>query len=150
VGMEEAEKIAEQLWDKFDKLLPASQHVLTVLPISAATSYGIDDLRNILLEELQALPKDEEVHEVVEDTKAKQHPDEGFQIERKKNKFYIHGNRIERLVQVTNMRSPEALTHLFNVMRAMGIVEALIQSGIEPGQEIHVGGTVMTFGEEMA
>jgi hypothetical protein len=35
-------------------------------------------------------------------------------------------------------------------MRAMGIVEALIQSGIEPGQEIHVGGTVMTFGEEMA
>jgi Obg family GTPase CgtA-like protein len=121
-----------------------------VLPISAATSYGIEDLRNILLEELAALPKDQEVFQVVEDFGAKKHPDEGFAVVRKKNKFYIYGNRIERMVQVTNMRSPEALHHLYNVMRAMGIIDALIQNGIEPGQEIHCGGITMSFGEEMA
>lgn len=150
IGADGAEKLADETWDRVQSLLPPTQHVLTVLPISAATNYGIEDLRNILVEELNALPKDEEVHHVVEDLRAKQHPDEGFEVVRKKNRFYIYGNRIERMVQVTNMRSPEALHHLFNVMRAMGIVEALIQSGIEPGQEIHVGEVVMTFGEEMA
>lgn len=150
VGTGEAERLAEATWDRIGELLPPSQHVLTVLPISAATKYGIDDLRNILIEELAALPEEEEVHHVVEDSRARQHPDEGFEIERKKNKFYIYGNRIERQVAVTNMRSPEALHHLFNIMRAMGIVDALIRSGIQPGQEIHIGGTVLTFGEEMA
>jgi GTP-binding protein len=150
IGPDEAEKMADSTWDHVQSLLPPSQHVLTVLPISAATNYGIDDLRNILMEELNALPKDEDVFHVVEDLRAKQHPDDGFEIVRKKNRFYIFGNRIERMVQLTNMRSPEALHHLFNVMRAMGIVDALIQNGIEPGQEIHCGGVTMTFGEEMA
>lgn len=150
VGIDEAEKLADEIWDRIGDLLPSSQHVLTVIPISAATNYGIEDLRNILLEELRTLPTDEQVHEVVEDVRATAHPDEGFQLERKKNKFYIYGNRIERLVSVTNMRSPEALIHLFNVMRAMGIIDALLKSGITPGQEIIIGETTMTFGEEMA
>lgn len=150
VGIEEAERVADNLWDRIQSILPPSQRLLTALPISAATNYGIDDLRNILLEELSALPKEEEFHPVVEDLRARQHPDEGFQIERKKNKFYIYGNRIERMVAVTNMRSPEALHHLFNVLRAMGIVDALIQSGIQPGQEIIIGEATLTFGEEMA
>jgi GTP-binding protein len=150
IGSEEAEKLADATWDRISQLLPPSQHVLTVLPISAATKDGVEDLRNILLEELQDLGPDEEVHHVVEDLRAKQHPDEGFEIQRSKNKFFIYGSRIERMVTVTNMRSPEALHHLFNVMRAMGIIDALIKSGIEPGQEIHCAGVVMTFGEEMA
>lgn len=150
VGIEETEKIADSVWDRVNELLPPTQHVLTVLPISAATNYGIDDLRNILMEELSSLPEDEEVHHVVEDLRAKHHPDEGFQIERKKNKFYVIGNRIERMAAVTNMRSPEALHHLFNVMRAMGIVEALIESGIQPGQDIIIGDVAFTFGEEMS
>jgi GTP-binding protein len=150
IGKEEAEELADKTWDRCAQLLPPTQHVLTILPISAATNYGIDDLRNILMQELQNLEPDEEVHHIVEDVRARQHPDEGFEIQRKKNKFYIFGSRIERLVTVTNMRSPEALHHLYNVMRAMGIVEALLQSGIEPGQEIHCAGIVMTFGEEMA
>jgi GTP-binding protein len=150
IGVEAAEELAEKTWDRIGELLPPNQQVLTVLPIGAATRYGVDDLQNILMQELANLEPEEEVHHVVEDTRARQHPDEGFEIQRKKNKFYIYGNRIERLVTVTNMRSPEALHHLYNVMRAMGIIDALIQSDIQPGQEIHVAGIVMTFGEEMA
>jgi GTP-binding protein len=149
VGAEEAEEIADRIWDKLDQLLPSAQQVLNVVPISCATTDGIDELRNQLIEELDRLPEPQQEHVVVEDLRARQHPDDGFNIERKKKKFWVHGNRLERMVAVTNMRSPEALHHLYDVMRAMGVVEALLAAGIEPGNEVVIGEAEFTFGEEM-
>lgn len=149
VGEDEAAAIADRIWDKLPELLPKTQNAIEVLPISCATTYGVDELRNVLIEELSRLPEDTTVHQVVDDVKATVHPDEGFMTYRKKGQFYVEGKRLERMVAVTNLRSPEALVHLFNVMRAMGIMDELTKLGIRPGDDVIIGGTEFTFGEEM-
>ena len=145
---EEAEEIADKVWNDLPKLLPNPEVVSAVIPISCATTQGVAELKNMLSEELSRIPKDEQVHEIVEDTAATERIDDGFQIERKKNKFYIYGSRIERLTAVTNMRSPEAVQHLFHLLRAMGIMDALTKAGLQPGSEIIIGETELIFGEE--
>jgi GTP-binding protein len=149
VDEEEANQIADRVWDKLAEIFPDTQRVIDVVPISCATTYGIAELQNQLLEELANRPLEQETHEVVEDLRAKVHPDEGFQVTRSKNRFYVTGNRLERMVAVTNMKSPEALHHLFNVMRAMGVIDALLEAGIEPGHDLIIGGAEFAFGEEM-
>jgi GTPase len=149
VDAEHAEEIADVVWSNVDKLLPAPQHVTAVIPISCATGYGINELKNTLYEELSKLPQIEETASVSEDLRAREHPDEGFSIERRKNRFIISGNRLERLVDVTNMRSPESIQHLVDVMRAMGVIDGLLEAGAEPGSEIIIGESEFTFGEDM-
>lgn len=149
VDSEQAEEIADNVWNNLKKLIPTDQHVIAVIPISCASNLGITELRNVLQEELSKLPQDDEVFEIVEDVRATAHPDEAFVIEEAKGKFYITGTRVERFVEVTNMRSPESIQHLFDVIRAMGIIDALIKAGIEPGTDIVIGQAEFTFGEEM-
>jgi GTPase len=149
VGEQEAENIADELWKRLPELLPPEQKISNVLTISGATTHGIEQLRNHLIEELAKLPEEQEVHHVVEGLRATIHPDDGFRISRRKKKFFVEGTRLERMVAVTNMRTPEAVHHLYNIMRAMGVIDALVEEGIEPGDELVVGETEFQFGEEM-
>lgn len=146
----EAERIADQLWEKLPTLIPNSDTVKEVVTISCGTTAGIDAFKNLLIEELDKLPIVVETHDVVEDIRATVHPDDGFHVERKNKLFYVFGRRIEKLVTVTNMRSPESLTHLFNVMRAMGIIDEMTKLGIEPGAEVVIGEATFQFGEEFS
>jgi GTP-binding protein len=149
LGEEAAEELADRLFDRLPDLLPKDQKVIEVLPISCATTYGVTALKNLLSEELSKLPQEQPTNELVEDLKATLHPDEGFLVFRKNKKFYVEGKRLERMVAVTNLRSPEALHHLFDVLRAMGALDALLAEGVKPGDTVVIGATEFTFGEEM-
>ncbi len=135
---------------RLNELLDGSQAVKAVLLASCATTDGIEALRKRLLEELSNLPLPCSTHHIVEDTAAHERKDEGFSIVRRKKAFFVSGVRVERLVSVTNLRSPESLHHLFDVLRAMGIIEALIKEGAQPGSEVFIGDTSFAFGEEMS
>lgn len=116
--------------------------------ISCATNLGMDELKKLLLENLAKLgPKFSPVH-VEEDTKAFEHPDDGFEIVRSKKKFHVVGNRVERILSVTNLRDPEAVYHFHRVLRAMGVIDALLKEGAQPGSEVVIGETVFSFGED--
>lgn len=74
--------------------------------------------------------------------------DESFDIHRKKNVFTVQGDRPERLVSVTNMRDPESLHHLYRTLRSIGVIDALIENGIRPGNTVRIGGAEFVYGDE--
>jgi GTPase len=122
---------------------------LATLAISCATREGLDVLQNTLLEQLSRLQSSAHLHELEPDVRAYEHPGEEYHIVRQRKQFIVVGDRIDRLVAVTDMKSPESLHHLYRVLRAMGVVEQLVQQGANAGSEIVLGGTVFSFGEDM-
>jgi GTPase len=146
---EMVDEICDVIEKRLPELVPNAESITEIIPISCATTEGISDLRNVLLEELSKIPEDTEIHHVMEDVGAYQHPDEGFEVYRQKGKFYVEGTRVERFAAVTNMRSSESLHHFFQVLRAMGVLDELLKQGIQPGHEVIIGDTTFVFGDEM-
>src|SRR5262249_25464052 len=120
-----------------------------ILVISAAGRQGLPELGNVLLEKLSRLRDRPALQEVVADEGAVLQPDDSFMVMRRKKVFFVSGDRIERLVSVTNLREPDALHHLSRVLRSMGLVDALIKEGAEPGCEVVIGNTSFVFGDEL-
>lgn len=116
---------------------------------SAAANVGVPELRNLLLETLAQAKTEVPVIEVEEDEDAVRHPDEPFQVARRKNTFFISGTRVEKMMEVTNMRSTESLQRFFQVLRAMGVIAVLEAQGIVEGCEIVIGKTSFVYGEEV-
>jgi GTP-binding protein len=144
----EAQTVLERVRAKLPTLLPKEQSVIDVLTISCATTHGVQQLSDRMAELIAKAPPEKEVFPVASDPRATAHPDEGFTVYRKHKKFFVEGTRLERMVAVTNLRSPEALHHLFDVMRAMGVIEELMKAGVQPGDEVVVGGTAFNYGED--
>ena len=61
--------------------------------------------------------------------------------------FVVEGDRAGRLVQVTDMKDPDSLFSLFQRLRAMGVIDALINEGVTPGAEVVINGFSFTYGE---
>ncbi len=61
----------------------------------------------------------------------------------------LKGDRIERLVGVTDTKSPESLHHLNQVMRSMGIIDELTRQKIKAGEEVQIGAFSFTYGENL-
>lgn len=143
---EEAEAIAAQVSGSRQ----AADHSPLVM-ISAAARQGVDDLIKQIATKLQELkPEVEEEPEMLVqgDDHALDHSDTGWEITRKKGIFTISGDRVERLVTVTNMRDPESLHHLHYVLRSMGVIDALIAQGAKTGSEVQIAGITFAFGDE--
>lgn len=146
---EEAEEIAERIKKNRDKIFPHPEAISVILHGSCGAFQGINELKNAMFELLSKNPKQEHLYQVLDDERAYQHPDEGFVISKRKGVFYVVGDRVERMLAVTNLREPESLRHFFFVLRAMGIIEAMLQQGLQVGDEVVIGKTPFSFGEGM-
>lgn len=144
---EESQEIFNEISKSLAEIFPDPKVITKIMHGSCASTDGIKSLQNEIMELLSKTPKPDEFLEVHDDEAAYQHPDTGFMINRKKGVFYVSGDRVERLLQVTNLRSPESLQHFFHVIRAMGIVDALLAEGVSEGDEIVIGKTSFTYGE---
>jgi len=121
-----------------------------LLVISAATRLGVDNLLKLIQEALSHIKKEEPepVMMTMVDPRATERNDEGFTVTRKRKAFFIEGDRVERIVNVTDLRSPESLHHLHHVLRAMGVIDELLKQGATAGSEVWVGKISFAFGEE--
>ncbi len=121
----------------------------TVMGISCMTGSGMDELKKLLFAEMEkraSQPQSTFKEEPDEDAFPK--VDSSFSIIRRKNVFHVEGKRQERLVAVTHMKDPESVQYLYTVLRKMGVIDGLIQAGIEPGDEVVIGSVPFTFGED--
>ncbi len=146
---EDAQEIARSIDAKRAEIFPFPEAINKVMYGSCGTTHGIDDLQNSVVELLSKIPKDDTVIQPLDDDAAYQHPDTGFDVSRKKGVFYVRGDRIERILGVTNLKNPESLQHFFHILRAMGIMDAMLQEGLSPGDEVVVGKVAFSYGEEM-
>jgi GTPase len=135
---------------KADALLPeeieACQKALadhtgqSVRVISSITKEGLEDLLKAMFDLLAALPEQIEVVAVVPDAKAEDHDDSAFEIEVVGKTFVVHGGKVHRLVNITDLRNQEALFRLTNIMKAMGVYAALAEAGAQEGDSVVMGG----------
>lgn len=134
---------------KLSNSLKPQVSIVEMLEISCATRDGLNQLGNLIAEKLSQLPAKINLYDLEPDLHAYQHPQSDFAIQRHRKVFMVQGDRIDRLVSVTNMKSPESLHHLHQTLRSMGVIEALIKEGVKPGSEVAMGGTSFVFGEEL-
>lgn len=112
-----------------------------VFAVSAATRQGVDALMSHVFQQLEVLPVEVQVVEVVADYKAFDNDDSAFEIVRKGGKhFYVDGGKIDRLFGVTDMRNRAAVYRLMNILKAMNVFSELAKAGAYEGCIIHMAG----------
>jgi GTP-binding protein len=103
-----------------------------------------------MVEESREADKHAEREALPVDEAAKDHGARTFTIERSKGVFYVLGDRPARLVNVTDLKDPESLFHLFQRLRVMGVIEGLLMEGAQLGSEVVIGGVAFTYGDDLS
>jgi GTP-binding protein len=68
-------------------------------------------------------------------------PREGFEVERTGEKaFAVRGRGIERLLERFDVDNDEAMAHVEERLRSIGVIKALEKEGFKPGDEVQIAG----------
>jgi GTP-binding protein len=141
VPPEEAERAArewrERLGDEVD-----------VFVTSAATGRGLEELSLELARRVPLLPSAADAI-ALDDVPAVDHrvfrPAAGrnFSVERAEDGvFRVTGDGVERLLMRHDLDNDEALAHVENRLRRMGVISALEAQGFEPGDDVEIAGVL--------
>ncbi len=116
-----------------------------VMAISAATQQGVRELLNVVAQTLSELPEPEPAEEVPVFTPD---DDEAFRITRAgDNAYRVSGKRIERAAAMTYWEYEEAVNRFQRVLNALGIADALRESGVQPGDTVIIGDAELEWSE---
>lgn len=109
---------------------------IPVFPISALTGEGVDQLVNKVYQTISQLP---EVVTTTGDMVITRFEDRTpFTINTVDGVYEIRGERIEKLVAMTNFDNEEALQRFQHIIEKMGINQALRERGIKEGDIVRI------------
>jgi len=113
---------------------------LRIVPVSALTTQGVDDLIGALAETLASLPK-EPPHPTDEMKVYRLRPtaDESWTIEQDGDIYRVRGKRVERIVAMTDLTNPDAVDMLQGTLKRMGVLQALEAAGVGSGDTVRFG-----------
>jgi GTP-binding protein len=129
-----------------------------VYPISAATGQGVQELMRVVAAKLRELPKpawqDEPEEVAAEDVVVKPRhiaaESERFEIAREgKHHFRVIGDRVERMVTMTDMSNPFALDRMQHELEKLKVSQALRDAGVETGDTVSIGRTDLEWSNEV-
>jgi GTPase len=123
---------------------------LEVVVTSAVSGQGLDELRATMLRHVPPeapAPGDDFSSEPsgpdAEHRLYRPGADHGFRIERSgPGAFRVVGKPVDRLVARYDLGNDEALRHVEERLKAMGVVAALESEGFEPGDDVEIAGVV--------
>jgi GTP-binding protein len=121
-----------------------------VLITSSATRQGLDVLARELLRRVPPLEEvaDEAAgeNEVAEYRVFRPAARRAFDVEKVgAGEFRVTGEAVDRLIARHDMENDEALAHVEQRLRRMGVIAALEAHGFEPGDDVELGGIVFEF-----
>jgi GTPase len=122
------------------------ESVLDVLATSAATGYGLDELRAAIV---RAVPEEEPAREQPGEVMAEHRvfrpgADDAFQVERTDSGgFRVTGMRVERLLARHDLENEDAQRYVEDRLRRMGVIGALEAAGFEAGDDVEIAGIVL-------
>lgn len=117
-----------------------------VFEISAVTGENVEKLLDFVGDKVDEIPKVETEIVVEEDFGAYYNDDSAFEIFKvAKDTFIIEGGKIERIAGVTDERNTEQVIRFQNILKGMGVFEALSQKGIKDGDTIIIGHLEFVF-----
>jgi GTP-binding protein len=120
-------------------------HDVRVLVTSSATGQGLDALTAELLRRVPVLPGAADAIEleapVAEHRIFRPAAGRGFSVERiGDGAFRVDGDAVHRLLARHDLDNDEALAHVENRLRRMGVISALESEGFEPGDDVEIAG----------
>jgi len=111
-----------------------------VFLISAATGANLPEFLHFVSKKVDEIPKPVIDIEVEEDDGAFDNDDSAYSIYKiDKHVFSVEGGKIFRLANVTDGTNTEQLYRFENILKSMGVFEALKQSGIQDGDTVKTG-----------
>jgi GTP-binding protein len=116
--------------------------VIGVVPTSAATGAGLDELRRAIVGGVPDLPPPAERTEPEFEAEHRTYRpagEGGFTVVREDGAFRVTGRGIEMLFARHDLSNPEALAYLESRLAEIGVLAALRSAGFEPGDEVRVG-----------
>jgi GTP-binding protein len=122
---------------------------IPIYPVSAVTKVGMkellfavsDALDKIEKEAPKTLPSETGDHKVYKYSKKS----EPFFIRKEKEHYVVEGERIEKLIKMTNFNYQDSILRFNKMIKDMGLEEALKEKGAKEGDTIQIG----TFEFEM-
>jgi GTP-binding protein len=126
--------------ERFDELAPEFPGLRG---ISAATGEGVRELLFAAWEIVRALPPP--VVATPEPAIIELAPDEPFEVRVEGGVFIVSGERIERLAQMTDFDSDEALLRFEQVLAKLGVEKRLRELGVSDGDTVRVAGVEFTY-----
>jgi GTPase len=121
---------------------------VTVFVTSSATGQGLDELAVELVRRVPLLPGTADAI-ALDDVPAAGHrvfrpaAGRGFRVERTDDgSFRVDGDGVERLLLRHDLDNDEALAHVENRLRRMGVISALEAQGFEPGDDVEIAGVL--------
>jgi len=118
-----------------------------LFPISAVTGQGLENLKHAMYEALQTTEPVEEIPVLLPAMRAQGGGD--WDIERTNEGFAVVGDRIVRMVAMTDLENDEAVRYLHRRLQRIGVIERLREMGAEEGDEVEVGNAVFSFTDEL-
>ena len=117
-----------------------------VFPIAAATNSGVEELMNKTYEELTKLPPIQ-IFEPEMSIDEEEYVDDGagFEITRENDVFVVSGSWIEAVGGSVNFSDNESLAYFQRALLNRGVIEALVNKGIQEGQIVRIGDLEFEF-----
>lgn len=111
-----------------------------VFLISAATRENLKEFMYFIAQKVEEIPKPIIEVEVEEDDGAKDNDDSSYSVYKvDKHTFVVEGGKIFRLANVTDGRNTEQLYRFQNILKAMGVFDALKEAGVKEGDLVKIG-----------
>lgn len=133
--------IEEYTQELTERLAPEGREVF---PLSAVTGEGVTSLLYWLADRLKEARANDEEQTVLRPLTGRLE-EEPFRVEVEDDIFRVTGRRVERLVEMTDLRNMEALRYLHRKLERMGVVEALREAGVEGGDTVVIKDWVFEF-----
>lgn len=126
-------------WPALARKLRA-QGVVEPLAISAVSGEGVDVLLQRAAELLRELPPPPRLMDVQPLIPPTPEEDMRFMIEREPDGGWrVKGQRIERIVKMTQWEYYDAVMRFQRILEALGITKALRAAGVQPGDTVRIG-----------
>ena len=117
---------------------------IEVIPISAATGEGIDELMNAVIRMLPTLPETVVYEEEADEEEAGGEP---FTVTKEDGLYVVSGPLCERLLAGTNFDSSDSAAWFHRSLRSRGVIDALRAAGAREGDTVLFGDMEFDFVE---
>ena len=129
-----SDDICKKYFDKFKKISK------DVFLISAVTRENLNDFLHFISQKVDEIPKPVIKVDVEEDNAAFDNDDSSYSVYKvDKHTYIVEGGKIFRLANVTDGRNTEQLYRFQNILKSMGVFDALTEAGIKEGDTVKIG-----------
>jgi GTP-binding protein len=119
-----------------------------VLPISAATREGIQQLIYTVADMLETIPEtplEDEIEAEERRIYKAEAPAQEFTIRRENEMFVVESDKLEKMVNRTDFSHDDAAERFAFILRKMGVDQALRDQGAKDGDTVRIGDLVFDF-----